>query len=183
MATNRHADDFNEILKDYKAQKLRLMQQVAAIALTFFKTSFVNQGFTDTTLQKWQTRSGGPKNKGRAVLVDRGILKRGIRLKGVTSSNATIGVDPAIKYATIHNEGGTIPITPKMRRFFWAMYYKFGGKQKKVPEQALYWRNMALTSKTEIEIPKRQFIGDSRTLDKNALAFVTAELNKIFKIV
>lgn len=179
---NKHADDFDELLKGYKAKKLQLMRQVAAIALTFFKTSFVNQGFTDGSLQKWKARSGGPKNKGRAILVDRAILKRGIRIKSVTYNESKIGVDPAIKYANIHNEGGSIPITPNMRRFFWAMFYKFGGANKKPPEQAIYWRNLALTKQTEIQIPKRQFIGDSRTLDKNALAFVTAELNKIFKI-
>jgi len=180
---NKHAGDFDQLLKGYQAEKLKLMRNVAAMALTFFKSSFVNQGFTDTSLKKWDGRKGGPKNKGRAILVDRAILKRSIRIKEVTGSNATIGVDGAIKYAQIHNEGGTINITPKMRRFFWAMYYKFGGKLKKPPEAALYWRNLALTSKTEITIPKRQFIGDSRTLDKQAFEFLTQELNKFFKIV
>jgi phage gpG-like protein len=179
---NKNAKEFEHLLKGYQAEKLKLMRSIAAMALTFFKSSFVNQGFTDDSLQKWDGRKGGPRNKGRAVLVDRGILKRGIRVKGVTGSNATIGVDSAIKYATIHNQGGTIPITPKMRRFFWAMYFKFGGKLKTPPEAAIYWRNLALSSNTEITIPKRQFIGDSQTLDKQAFEFLTQELNQFFKV-
>ena len=181
---NKHAQDFDDLLKGYQPFKVRMIQQAAGIALAFFKTNFVNQGFTDSTLQKWPSRKGGARNKGRATLIDRGILKRSIRIKSSTITGATIGIDPAIKYAEIHNFGGTIPLTPKMRRFFWAMFYKFGGGNKRTAnnEQALFWRNLALSKNSEITIPKRQFIGDSRTLDKKVFAYVTQELGKFLKV-
>ncbi|MEB0248647.1 hypothetical protein QN344_00810, partial [Mucilaginibacter sp. 5B2] len=81
MAGNRHANEFDDLLNGYRALKLRMIQQAAAMALTHFKESFTNQGFTDETLQKWPARKGGAKNNGRAILINRGILKRGLRIK------------------------------------------------------------------------------------------------------
>jgi phage gpG-like protein len=60
-------------------------------------------------------------------------------------------------YAAIHQFGGTIrptiPITSKMRKFFWARYYETGQEN---------WKAMALTKKTEmkpvIRIPARPYV-------------------------
>ena len=60
-------------------------------------------------------------------------------------------------YATIHLYGGTInptiPITSKMRNFFWAKYYESGQET---------WKALALTKKKElkpvIQIPARPYI-------------------------
>ena len=74
-------------------------------------------------------------------------------------------------YAAIHNEGGNIGITPKMRRYAWHMVYslakvKKGDKMpKELPPMAQAWRAMALTRKTTIHIPRRQFIGPSHELN------------------
>ncbi len=51
-------------------------------------------------------------------------------------------------YAEIHNRGGRIGVTKKMRKFFWAKYYE---TKKEV------WKKLALTKKGYIEIPKREF--------------------------
>jgi phage gpG-like protein len=189
MADNRHADEFDKLLNGYRALKLRMIQQAAAMALSHFKESFTNQGFTDETLQKWPARKGGAKNNGRAILINRGILKRGLRIKHTSIDGAIVGEDEGIPYADIHNFGGEIKITAQMRRFFWAMYYKFGGglknahgKTKPVNETALFYRNLALSKKDHITIPKRQFIGDSAMLERNIKKYVTDELNKFFKV-
>ncbi|PLW89998.1 phage virion morphogenesis protein [Mucilaginibacter sp.] len=189
MAENRHANEFDDLLNGYRALKLRMIQQAAAMALTHFKESFTNQGFTDETLQKWQARKGGAKNNGRAILINRGILKRGLRIKHTSIDGAIVGEDEGIPYADIHNFGGEIKITVQMRRFFWAMYYKFGGGQKNangkakpVNDTALFYRNLALSKKDHITIPKRQFIGDSAMLERNIKKYVTDELNKFFKV-
>jgi hypothetical protein len=67
--------------------------------------------------------------------------------------------DNGTPYARIYNEGGTIsqniPITPKMRKFYWAKFFEAGGGKSKekgqdVPEEAKFWRGMALTKKTSI---------------------------------
>jgi len=189
MAENRHANEFDDLLNGYRALKLRMIQQAAAMALTHFKESFTNQGFTDETLHKWPVRKGGAKNNGRAILINRGILKRGLRIKHTSMDGAIVGEDEGIPYADIHNAGGEIKITPQMRRFFWAMYYKFGGgqktakgKTKQLSDTALFYRNLALSKKDHITIPKRQFIGDSALLERNIKKYITDELNKFFKV-
>ena len=57
-----------------------------------------------------------------------------------------------LPYTTLHNEGGKITVTAKMKRFFW---YKY----KQTKDEA--WKRMALmkTGKV-IKMPQRQFIGD-----------------------
>lgn len=99
---------------------------------------------------------------------------------------AVVGVDDGIPYAEIQNFGGHIPITPQMRRFFWAMYYKAGGggkgQKKTLNETALFYRNMAITKEAFINIPARQFIGDSAVLEKNVTDYILTELNKFFKV-
>ena len=42
----------------------------------------------------------------------------------------------SLPYASIHNEGGEITVTEKMKRFFWAMYYKAAGAVSKSIERA-----------------------------------------------
>jgi len=37
----------------------------------------------------------------------------------------------SLPYASIHNEGGEITVTPKMKSYFWAMYYKTSGGMSK----------------------------------------------------
>lgn len=74
------------------------------------------------------------------------------------------------EYAEIHNEGGEIPVTANMKRFFWAKYYETGpikpgtGDRKKSSSdtEAGFWRGMALKrTGSTIKIPKRQSIGPS----------------------
>lgn len=190
MAYNKHADEFDNLLNGYRALKLRIIQHAAAMALTHFKESFTNQGFTDETLHKWPVRKGGAKNNGRAILINRGILKRGLRIKHTSLDGAIVGEDEGIPYADIHNFGGEIKITPQMRRFFWAMYYKYGGGKEKgiskraqgLNELAGFYKNLALTKDDHITIPKRQFIGDSALLERNIKKYVTDELDKFFKV-
>ena len=56
-------------------------------------------------------------------------------------------------YANIHNEGGDILVTEKMKKYFWAMYYK---------KKDEYWKGLALKPVgSVIHIPKRQLVGDS----------------------
>lgn len=184
MADNQHADEVDKLINAYRSSRLRLVQASAAIAVSFFKASFTNQGFTDGGLVKWKQRNGGPRNKGRGVLIDKGVLKRAVRIKRADVKQAVIGVDAAVKYADIHNNGGEIQVTVKMRRFFWAMYYKHGGSHEdtKKDEVAQFWLRMALKKDNTIKIPKRQFIGDSATLTNKVTVYLEKEINKLFNI-
>ena len=81
-----------------------------------------------------------------------------------TVLNGIITWQSSLPYASIHNTGGEITVTRNMQKFFWAMFYKNGGKQLKETElsiEAKQWRNLALIRVgTKLKIPKRQFIGE-----------------------
>jgi phage gpG-like protein len=202
MATpNKHAHEFDDIIRDIRALRLRIIRHAAAMALAFFKQSFVNQGFTDNGLQKWNKRiPGTPNNSGRGLLFGSGpgagTLKRSLRIKKADESGAIVSVDDAIPYADIQNFGGKIPVTPQMRRFFWAMYYKSANgitydvktrgvhntkKNNALNDQANFWKSLALTKEKFINLPARQFIGDSATLERQIVTYITQELDKFFK--
>ena len=43
----------------------------------------------------------------------------------ISGNSITFSSD--LPYAALHNEGGDIRVTPRMRRFFWAKYYAARG--------------------------------------------------------
>ena len=77
----------------------------------------------------------------------------------INESEGKIVIGNKLPYGKIHNEGGKIAKTLKMRAFFWAMYYASGGGKKGVEDSgdALIYKKMAL-SKNDINIPKREYL-------------------------
>lgn len=65
-----------------------------------------------------------------------------------------------VPYARIHELGGFIRVTPRMRRFFWAKYYDAG----ETGREARFWKNMATMNKSVITIPARPYLRPA-TLD------------------
>ena len=92
--------------------------------------------------------------------------------------NGRVTIQNKVEYAQIHNEGGHIPVTVKMKRFFWAKYYSagansqlYGGKNKQKADafagESGFWKGMALKKVgSMIRIPRRQFLGDSPQVEK-----------------
>jgi phage gpG-like protein len=70
-------------------------------AVNFSKESFRKQGFTDGSFKKWQSRKNN-KDKGRAILVKSGDLRRSIK-KRVRSKRVTISSN--LPYSPVHNYG------------------------------------------------------------------------------
>lgn len=95
-------------------------------------------------------RSGEPSH-----LISSGKLRRSIRSQiiknGVRWTSSEV-------YAAIHNEGGTITVTEKMKKYFWAMYAK-----TKLPS---YKRMALMKVGKKIKMPKRQFIGNHARVDR-----------------
>ena len=167
MSNNKNTNQFRDLERKYLAFKRRVPNKIAITAVNFFKRNFKVGGFVDSPFRKWK-KNANPRKRG-AILVKSGRLRRGIKKLKVTSTKVVVGVSSQIKYARIHNEGGKIPITQKMRRYFWAMHKKTGNE---------FYKNMALTSKTHIEIPERTFIDDSVSLEKTLDRMLIKELEK-----
>ena len=144
--------------------------KVAQKARAFFMQSFIKQGFTDASFIPWVRREDALPHK---TLQQSLTLKNSLRIAEQSPERVVISAGEKLSYAAIHNEGGTITVkvTDKMRKYFWAMYYKTQNNRYKA---------MALTKKTSltIHIPKRQFIGESYTLDKQLEKLIIEEIDK-----
>jgi phage gpG-like protein len=143
-------------------------------AVNHFKQSFINDGFTDTSLTKWASRkskrTGGTNSQ--PILTKSGELGDSIDYK-VQGQTVLIYTDK--KYAQIHNEGGKITVTPNMRKYFWAQYYM----AKEAGESELMQQYKAMALAKEIKIEKRQFIGESAVLNSNITDKILRELTAI----
>ena len=168
-------------------------QFVAVEAVKFFKEGFQKSGFTNTSFVPWKKRVG-PLG-GKRILIGYGNtmnLMQSIRTLEKTKNTVRTGSD--LEYAQIHNDGGTITVTAKMKRFWWAKYREFAGKITKTKTgktsgnarnrtlntKAEYCKNMALMKVgSKIKIPQRQFIGESKTLMTQFETWFTNEIEKI----
>jgi len=110
--------------------------KIGAKAKSLFQENFRKGGFQDGGLQAWQvTRRqllGRGADAGRGPLLSsRQVLYKSI---AYSPERGAVTIYSNVKYAAIHNEGGTTishpRITPKMRRFAWARYYEAGGGKK-----------------------------------------------------
>ena len=110
----------------------------------------------------------------------------------VAGSRLTFG--SSLPYASLHNAGGTITVTPKMLKFFWAMYYRAAGNIKKTKkgkaskaaksvaatEEAGYWKRMALMKVgKKLNIPQRQFLGAHPEVDRIVEEVVTYNIEEL----
>lgn len=177
MATNDIQRIVRNILKDIRVE---LTDE--------FDLNFERQGFFS---EAWQRRKS-PTRPGGSILIDTGGLRKSIRSKS-TDSSITFFSD--LPYADIHNEGGEIAVTAKMKRFFWAKYYaatgSFGRKKNnelrkdkrtvQLSAEAEFWKFMALmkVGKT-IKIPRRQFLGHSPEVEQMVKEIIEENLTEYF---
>lgn len=150
-----------------------------------FDKNFERKAFFET---KWKDR----KRHGKGTLmVKSGKLRRSIRAKTGATSVTWTSSEP---YASIHNEGGEITVTKKMKRFFWAKYYELGGKIKykkngqmskastNVSEEAVFYKALALKPVgSKISIPERRFIGNHPKVKQTVESVIKENLNTILK--
>ena len=165
--------------------------QVAGV--NFFKQSFRRQGFLNVSLTPWPKRCIN-LGSGRAILIQSGKLRDSIHATSSGMNRITFRTD-SLEYAKIHNEGGFIIVTARMKRYFWYLYMKStgamgkkkDGKQRqnkanaRLSTMASFYRAMALKKVgSKIHIPKRQYMGESNTLLKQLDAWIASEIEKRF---
>lgn len=160
-----------------------------------FDQNFERQAFFS---QAWQRRKS-PTRPGGLILVDSGGLRRSVRSEIRESSIVFLSDHPA---AAIHNEGGEIKVTAKMKRFFRAKFYEsqggFGRKKgdpnrPTLPDGAFYawtskmtlntisefWRIMSMMKVgATIKIPQRKFLGTSPEVEAAVRGIIEENLNE-----
>ncbi len=126
---------------------------------------------------KWKPRAHNyPRG---SLLMVSSALRRSIKGGAETLENG-VRFSSAVPYASIHNEGGKITVTAKMKRYFWAKFMQTKDES---------WRRMALMKAGKvITMPERRFIGDGpdtqriirEAIDRNLQQFNT-QLTDFFR--
>lgn len=108
----------------------------------------------------------------------------------------TITYTSTLPYAAIHNDGGVIVVTAKMKRYFWARYisatgaitYRKNGerratqKNRRLDADAEFYKAMALKKVgSKIVIPRRRFIGTHPELEKSIINIIEKNLTEFFE--
>lgn len=166
----------------------RILKDVRVELADEFDKNFERQGFFS---EAWQRRKS-PLRPGRAVLTDTGALRRSIRSR-MTEDSIVFYTD--LPYAAIHNEGGEIKVTRKMKRYFWHKYYEatgsFGRRKDGMPRkdkrtvqlttEAEFWKWMALKREGSIiEMPRRQFLGASPEVEATVREIIEENITEYF---
>lgn len=153
-----------------------------------FDRNFECQAFFS---EAWQRRKS-PTRPGGHILVDTGGLRRSVTSQVKDNSIVFRSEHPA---AAIHNEGGEIKVTERMRRFFWHKYYEasgaFGRRKDGTPRkdrrtvrltaEAEFWRCMALMKPgSVIRIPRRRFLGNAPEVEQTVRKIIEENITEYF---
>lgn len=154
-----------------------------------FDRNFDRQAFFN---EKWQRRSS-PTRPGGSILIDTGKLRQSISSR---TTDTSITFCSTLPYAAIHNEGGEIKVTAKMKRYFWHKYHEatgsFGRKKNgerrndkrtiQLSTEAEFWKHMALMKEGKsIKIPRRRFLGASPEVEQAVKDIIEENLTEYFE--
>lgn len=154
-----------------------------------FDRNFERQAFFN---EAWQRRST-PIRPGGSILIDTGKLRQSISSRTTDSS---ITFCSTLPYAAIHNDGGEIKVTARMKRFFWHKYHEatgsFGRKKNgerrndkrtvQLSTEAEFWKHMALMKEGKsIKIPRRRFLGASPEVEQAVKDIIEENLAEYFE--
>ncbi len=172
--------DINRIAKEFGNYHRSLPTKVGAWAVEFYKESFRRQGYINKNFERWNARKRGDKKRsGRAILTDTGTLRRSIRVVYKGRDYVVIGSN--MPYAKIHNEGGTIHMPTRKRKIRFERSkgrFRFAKKaSKNVIAEA-----MTASKAYTVDMPKRQFMGESQFLERRIEMRITHDLERMFGV-
>ena len=112
------------------------------------------------------------------------------------AEQAKVYIRNPLVYAAIHNNGGDITVTARMKKYFWFRFKQAQGntgtaqagrraggrKSRALSQEAGFWKAMALKrTGSKIHIPKRQFLGTSPRLEREITRIIETELINFIK--
>lgn len=162
--------------------------------------AFRKQGWTDNGFERWKPRKKN-KDAGRAILVKTGKLRRSIKVRTANWTRVVVG-SYGIDYAQIHNEGGSISKGASSR----VLHFKHTDEMFKTKkgrsgtknfisntgrisgeravfskERGSHFSKLAKIGAHSINMPKRQFIGNSQRLERELKGIVGGEFLRVLK--
>jgi phage gpG-like protein len=175
-------------MSDIDALLRKIIKDIRVNVADEFDKNFQRQSFFGEAWKRRKSPVGG-----QSILIRSGSLRRSIT---ATSNDTSVTFSSSEPYAAIHNKGGEIVVTDKMKKFFWSKYYEavggFGRKKDKTLRKdkrnvrlstiAEFWKAMALMKVgSTITIPKRRFIGTRPKLEEQVKAIVTENIEEFLK--
>ena len=168
----------------------RILRDIQVELKDEFDKNFERQAFFS---ESWQRRSS-PTRRGGHILVGTGSLRRSITSRVTDNS---IRFFSTLPYAAIHNEGGEITVTEKMKRFFWHKHMNAAGAlvfcrkkngelrkdkgTRQISTEAEFWKHLALMKVgSTIKIPRRQFLGHSPEVEQSVREIIEENLTEYF---
>lgn len=153
-------------------------------AVNFFLDRFQQQNWLDVYPEPWQRRKiNNRKNQVRLILIQTGALRRSIRITNIGTGFVTIGSD--LPYAKAHNEGfeGIVNVKEYTRNHYTKQRINTGkltksGKERMKTVHRISGSGVVRAHTMRINIPKRQFMGESQVLTQQLTRRLTAELMK-----
>lgn len=172
---NQNVHGADDLIRRLNEAKLYLKEDVNEVigveAVNHFKNNFAEEGFDGV---KWASRKTKVKLN-KKVLTGQGSGDHlGDSIDYKVSGNTTVIYTDKV-YGEIHNEGGEISVTPKMKKFFWAKSKEAKEAGNTDLQEQYKW--MAL-SKT-ITIKQRMFMGPSDQLNDKIVSKITRDLTRI----
>jgi phage gpG-like protein len=147
-----------------------------------FDSNFERKAFFD---KAWEA-SKLPNHKG-SLLMRSGKLRRSIRPRETKNQ---LSWSSSLPYASLQNEGGEVVVTERMKRFFWAMFYKSNGavtkgnseRNKRLTGESAMWKALALQKVgAKMKIKQRQFIGDHPRVRERIKAVIDMNMKELEK--
>lgn len=139
-----------------------------------FDRNFERKAFFD---EKWPATKF--HNRIGSLMMRKGNLRNSINAK--VEGNQIVFTS-SMPYANIHNNGGELTITDKMKRYFWAKHLE--AKKAKAHTEAEQWKAMALKKVgSKITIPQRQFIGYHTKVKESVEKIVNKNIEELNNLI
>jgi phage gpG-like protein len=148
-------------------------------ARNHFVANFKKQGFDDKSVEKWTPRKKNDKRAGRNILVKSGDLRRSIQVRGYSKTKLSIIIATDLKYAKIHNFGGTIE--KQARKGVVNFKILKNGKSRFAKRSKANFQQDVVFKEHEIKMHKREFIGDSYNLNEKVKKIIIKQLDSKIK--
>lgn len=164
------------------------LNQIKAKIHEEFDKNFEKKAFFD---QRWK-EAKFPHTRG-TLMARTNTLRRSIRSQVQGNS---IVFSSSMPYAQLHNEGGEVIVTPKMKKYFWFMYqqtthsmakkkngdFRNNKQNRSLSAQAQMYKALALKKVGEkIKIEKRQFIGNHPRVETIIKRYFFVNVGKYLK--
>lgn len=194
MSAPRISTAVNNAIKKLQRIQTRVLPVKAGNeAINMFKDNFRAGGFFgepwEEPLRRRLSFNGATGQYG-TLMSGRGHLMRSFD-KNIESPGKVVIRNP-VEYAAIHNDGGTITVTAKMKRYFMARFIETKGSMTRTRVRGRISNNkrnralsreaqfyLAMAHKKEgstIKMPQRKFMGNHPTLSRHISDIIYKEL-------